>query len=148
MQTHKIDENSFAARYDELTQLYQSPKADQLIKSGKLPNEITPEFIAETIEKDRLWENAESAVSKLGLNWDPGAKTEKLMQLVEGAWREGIPASEMPSLVEAIYGDSRHEKVLEEKVAERGEFLEGKKAEGESTKRSKKEVTFFEDFNN
>ena len=115
MVSHKIDKAEFVSRYDEI---------ETLVEQGKLEEDkLTPEFVAETIVKDRLWSAVEESVNKLQIETTP----EKIMKLVELSYQEGLSPQDMGDIVDELWGVKRVRSVIDTKEKERNEFYEGSK---------------------
>lgn len=114
---HKVTQDEFVSQYDQV---------ESLIKEGKLEAEkLTPEFIVETIAKDKLWNSAESAIKEMGITLENAP--QKLMNLVETSFMQGLNPSDLPDIVSELWGSKKIQKTIETKKQERQEFYEGTK---------------------
>jgi hypothetical protein len=133
---HNISEEQFVARYEEI---------NQLVNQGKIAKEqMTPEFIAETIVKDNLWSKAAEKVQELNLSWNEQQRGEKILDLVEKAYKIGIKPNDIPDIVDELWGQKKTQAKAQQKQAQAEEFKSGKKPVPK-TSESKPEAIFFED---
>jgi hypothetical protein len=137
LSTHKIQRQEWVDTYDQL----RTAKESGALNDQKL----TPEFVAEVVQKNRIWNEAEIQLEKLGHNWDDGTKGQRLMALTEEAFKLGLTATDVAELVTELYPKGQStEQIVEEKAREREEFLEGKKP-ARRTESAAKEALFFEE---
>lgn len=130
--THKIPAQDFVSYHDQI---------EDAVRAGKLDKaKVTPEFIVETIQKDKLWEAAAPTLEASG--FDETTKAKKLLDLVETAHSHGLTPEDTAELASELWGSKKKNKVIEEKVREREEFMTGKKDSLQATPMS---ATFFED---
>lgn len=130
---HNVSEELFIARYDELEAMSQS---------GNFKQEITPEFIVESIAKDKLWEAAENKLNALNVSLPVEARGKILLDLVDNAYKLGLSEADIADAAAQIWGSRPKEEIIQEKVEQREEFLSGKKAAKKSATNS--EVWSFE----
>lgn len=137
MGTHKIQRQEWVDTYDQL----RSAKEAGALKDQKL----TPEFVAEVVQKNRIWNEAELQVEKLGHKWDDSTKSTRLMALTEEAFKLGLTSADVVELVSELYpkGQTTSE-IVEEKAKEREEFLEGKRPVRKAETHAK-EALFFDE---
>lgn len=137
MGTHKIQRQEWVDTYDQL-------RAAQ--ESGALKDQkLTPEFVAEVVQKNRIWNEAEIQLEKLGHAWDEGTKSTRLMALTEEAFKLGLTSSDVAELVAELYPKNKTtEDIVQEKAKEREEFLEGKRP-ARRTESAVKEALFFDE---
>lgn len=139
MGTHKIQRQEWVDTYDSL----RTAKESGALKDQKL----TPEFVAEVVQKNRIWNEAELQVEKLGHKWDEGTKSTRLMALTEEAFKLGLSSADVVELVGELYPKGQTtEDIVVEKAKEREEFLEGKRP-ARKTESLAKEAMFFDDIN-
>lgn len=112
----------------EMTQMYQTLTA--LAEQGKLPEgiQITPEFAAEAIMKDRYWAEAEKKLSEIGIEWPSQVKTQNFTKLVNLMFDQGMSPKETASLVDSIWGSEMAKQVIDEKTKQVEEFKTGKRS--------------------
>ena len=122
--SHQVSEDEFAARYDQIA-AYQNEMASKY--GDYQPTQITPEYVIETIEKDRLWKAAAEKLDSLDLGLDAKKRGERLMNLVENSYKVGLKAQDMAELVDELWGSIKAQKKIEEKKQKNDEFLNGKK---------------------
>lgn len=134
--SHQISESEFVTQYDKIL---------EAVSKGILTKEdLNPEFIVDTIKKDRLWNAAEKQLESLGLDWDQKTKSERLRRLVEHSHTLKLEPSLMAEMVDELWGVKKAQKKIEEKKAENKEFLSGKKDVQQVTAKSSEPV-FFDD---
>lgn len=114
--THQIGKDEFADRYSLL---------ETLVKEGKLENDkINPDFIAETILKDRLWASVSDAAKEMQIELgDAGNK--KIADLIEISFAQGLKPSDMKDIVSELWGTKKIQKAVKEKEEARTEFISG-----------------------
>lgn len=134
--SHQVSEDEFATRYDQITNMVRNGDLEQ--------SQVTPEFIIETIEKDRLWDAAASRLDSLELGIDQQARGQRLRKLVENAHQLGISAAEMPEMVDEIWGSIKAQKKVDEKRKQNDEFLHGKR-DVPQMKAQRSEALFFDE---
>lgn len=126
LQHNGIGTDAFVSRYEELLTIPQGQK-QALEAQGKMyKGKPVPEFIVETIQKDALWNEAESALESVKLNWSAEQKQQNLLQLVNDAYTHGIKPKDLPEVVSEIWGKGRAKKIVERTERERQEHYEGR----------------------
>ena len=128
--------------------MYESyqEQVSELVRNGAIDkSQATPEFIIETIQKDRLWSAANEELSKLDLPWDTQARNQKLLALVENAHHLGFKPEEMAEIVSETWGDKKALKRVQQIKDEKQEFLTGKKDVKQHQAPSRSEQVFFDD---
>jgi hypothetical protein len=134
--SHQVSEDEFVTRYDEIT---------DLVKSGSLgKNQLTPEFVIETINKDRMWNAAAQKLDSLNLGLDPQARGKQLMKLVETSFQIGLKPQDMAEIVDELWGSKKAQRKIEDKKKSNEEFLHGKR-EVTQVKPKSSEATFFDE---
>lgn len=133
---HNISHDDFVERYDALKQLV----TNQQLEGEKL----TPEFVVETIVKDKLWEAAEEKLSGLSLPWNEKEKSEKLMKLVTQAYTLGMSPESVMDTVEELWGVTAAKNKVAEKRKEQEEFKTGIKPV-ETKRAPQREALLFDD---
>lgn len=129
--SHKVSKEEFVDRYDVLS---------ELVSKGQLSkDQLTPEFVAESLTKDSYWAAAESVLQPLGVKVD----SQKMLKLVDMAYLQGLEAQDVAELAKELWAISPAKAVIEDKTAVRQEVLRGKKDIPEVPKSS--EAMFFED---
>lgn len=118
-ETHKVPEEQFLSRYDEL---------ESLQSQGKFKGEITPEFIIESIVKDKLWDAAEQKLKALNHELPIERRSKILLDLVDNAHSQGLNAKDLQDVVEELFKKPSIESQVQEKAEQRDEFLNGKKS--------------------
>lgn len=134
--THQISEDTYQARFEEL-------KA--LTAQGTFKGEITPEFISETIQKDRLWNSAAEILDTADLQFDAEKRSQALLDLVETAFIQGLGPKQVREIAEEMWGKSKKTSVIEEKVNEQEELRTGKKGTKKPEYSADNDATFFGD---
>ena len=129
--THNLDKPRFIARYDELQKLV----SDGVFK----PEQVTPDFIAETIVKDNLWESAANKIKSAGVT----VPSEKIMKLVDLAYSQGLGQEDIAEMADNLWGTVPAKQAVKEKLAQRQEVLTGKKESTPKPAVSKEEPMFF-----
>lgn len=117
--THKVSEDEFASR---LEQVKKAAAKDPSIK-------ITPEFIVDTISKDRMWDAADAKLKTLNLGWDQETTDSKLMSLVETSFVNGLSPQETAEIAMDLWGTSKpsSQQIASQKLEDKKTFLTGKK---------------------
>ena len=131
--TKEISKEAFLTRYDELI--------DGVEKGIFTQEQITPEFIAETIEKDSLWESAANALSPLGVQ----VPADKMLKLVEMAFTMGMSKQDVAEMAKEAWGTGPAKESVKAKQEDREEVLRGKKPDPLNLKQAAKEAMFFDD---
>lgn len=116
---HQVSEREFVDAYDRLENLVRAGQVD--------PKAITPEYIMQTIEVDRLWSSAADKLDSLGLDWNDQTRNENLQKLVRNAHQLGLKPADMAEMVDELWGVKKAQKKIEEKRKANQEFLSGKK---------------------
>lgn len=136
-EAHQIKQADYLDKYDLLAGLK---------KQGQLQAEVTPEFVAETIVKERVWDAIEPIVKDSAADLDDKGRTDLMMTLVNQAWTSGLTAEDMVSVVRDLYPANSKAKNLSEKVRkaeeERGERTT---SGGGATINPSTDPTFFDD---
>lgn len=134
--THELSEDEFSKTYNDV-------KA--AVKDGKIkPEQLTPEFVVEVAQKERLFDSISNSMKTLKLDLSPQQMNEKIFQLTQDAFLNGLKPSDMVELVDQVYGVKRARQVVKEKTEARNEFLTGKKPVS-SYKEPKDSPLFFDD---
>jgi hypothetical protein len=116
--SHQIDEAKFYTRVDELT---------KQVEAGQLkPEALTPEFVAETILIDRLWEPAAQKLDSLNLGWNTDKRAQVITELVQDCMKLGIKPQDVPEIVDEVYGVKKAQRKVEQKQQENKQFISGK----------------------
>lgn len=134
--THQIKEETFWERFDDL----QSLKAQ-----GKLHEKITPEFIVETLQKDRLWESAAEILENASVEMKPEQKQAALLDLVETSFAQGFSVADIKDIAERMWGQTAKASVVESKLEEQEELRTGKKGHKKPEYSGHSEAVFFDD---
>lgn len=116
---HQVSERDFVDAYDRLENLVRAGQVD--------PKAITPEYIMQTIEVDRLWSSAADKLDSLGLDWSDQTRNQNLQKLVRNAHQLGLNPQDMADMVDELWGVKKAQKKIEDKRRENQEFLSGKK---------------------
>jgi len=133
--THNVTQDQFVDRYDEI---------ESLVQQGKFKGEVTPEFIVESITKDKIWDTTESTLNALGVELPIETRSRTLLNFVNDAYSLGIyDQAEIQEMVKEIWSKPSKEELVQEKVTQREEFMEGKKPAARSSKPT--EVLLFDD---
>lgn len=135
--SHQVDDDMFESYQEQVSELVRNGAIDK--------SQATPEFIIETIQKDRLWSAANEELSKLDLPWDTQARNQKLLALVENAHHLGFKPEEMAEIVSETWGDKKALKRVQQIKDEKQEFLTGKKDVKQHHASSRSEQVFFDD---
>ncbi len=117
--------------YQEREQILQD-----LRKEGKLDKDVSPDFVASTLIKDKLWDFAESQLKTFNVQMPEAQKNEALMSLVEMSYDQGLSQKQLADVVDELWGSKAAKTVVEEKIQQRQEFMEGKKAKQSSEPKS------------
>lgn len=123
VQKYGIDESSYQERESVLKALQSE---------GRLKQEVTPEFVAETMVKDKLWDFVENQLETLNAQLPEEQKNEALMSLVEMSFEHKLNQKQLSEIVDELWGPKAAKSVVEEKIQQREEFYEGKKAKPSS----------------
>jgi hypothetical protein len=134
--SHDVSEQEFIQKYDQLEQYVN---AGQM--SGKL---VTPEYIMQSINMDKLWSAAEEKLDGLDLGWDQQTKIDNLRKLISNATKIGLKPGDMAEMVDELWGVSKARNKIQEKQKENQEFLSGKKP-AQQARAAKEEVVFFDE---
>lgn len=136
-EAHQISQTDFVSRYDEL---------ETLVKEGKLTQEITPDFVAETIVKDKLWTAMDEVLGQSAPELQGEAKATLLMDLCNEGFQKGLSAKDMKDIVQELYPSNKKAKTLSEKVRE-AERERGEKpaSRSQGTKNPATDPLFFDD---
>lgn len=130
--SHKFSKEDFANRYEEI---------ESLAKQGKFKGDITPEFVAETIVKDRLWNAAENAIRASNAELPLERRNDLILSLVDNAHSMGLAEEDIADMAKQLWGRKSQPEVIQEKIEQREEFMAGKKPVKKSSPRD--EVLFF-----
>lgn len=145
-----ISEKQFHSALEQIVSSTADPRQKAMFeREGKFAHGYpTPEFVVEVVQKEALWESASSALDGVKLDWSPQERGERLMSLVEDAFKNGISPADLPDVVSEIWGKARSKRVVERVEREREEHFEGTKPSGQSSFRhSAHEPVFFDDLN-
>lgn len=135
--SHQVSEDEFITRYDEIT---------KMVKNGDLDkSQLTPEYIVETIQKDRMWDAAAEKFDSLGLKMSDEARNEKLFKLVEKAHKIGLSAKDLPEMVDELWGSKKAQIKVETKLKGNEEFRTGKKETVPQAKQQSSAPVFFDE---
>lgn len=128
---HQVGEDDFLKRYEDLKSLKQQ---------GKIEQALTPEFIAETIVKDRHWIAAEKALSGAEVSSD------QLLDLVETSYANKLTPAQTAEIADELWGPKSRSAVVKQTADEREKFLTGKSKEETVAKKrqSQEEPLFFD----
>lgn len=133
--SYGVSKDEFLDRYDEI---------ESLVEQGKFKGDVTPEFIVESITKDRLWEAAEEKLKALNVELPVETRNQRILKMVNDAFAIGIyDQADMQEIVEKVFYKPKKEEIIQAKVEEREEFLEGKKPARKAG--PPKEVLFFDE---
>lgn len=133
---HQVSEREFVEAYDRI---------EQQAKLGRIdPKLVTPEYIMNSIEVDRLWNVASEKLGELNLGWDEKIQIEKLQKLVMNAHQLGLKPSDLPEMIDELWGVKKARNKIEERKNENKEFLTGKKPVSQAKAQSS-EPLFFEE---
>lgn len=146
LEKSQVPQDHFVSRYEELVSIPKEQK-EILQREGKLGKngQPTPEFIVETIQKDRLWSSVESALEGVKLEWNPQERAKKILNLVEDAYANGMKPSDIPEIVSEIWGKGRAKRVVERVEREREEHYSGKRDVNPAYRSSSVEPLTFDD---
>lgn len=134
--THGVSEEDFLSRYDEI---------ESLINEGKFKGDVTPEFIVETIVKDKLWNAAEQKLHGMNVKLPIEKRGQIMSKFVDDAYAIGITDVKVISeMAEQIWKTQSKEEIIQSKVDDRAEFLSGKK-ETKKVSGGPREVLFFDE---
>jgi hypothetical protein len=122
--------------YDRITKQAQYGQID--------PKLVTPEYIMDSISVDRLWNSANEKLNELDLGWPEEVRNEKLSKFVMNAHQLGFKPSELPDMIDELWGVKKARNKIEEKKKENQEFLTGKKPVSQ-VKPQSSEPLFFDD---
>lgn len=134
--SHQVSEDEFVSQYDQISKMVQSGDIDK--------SKVTPEFIVETINKDRLWSAVDSSLQNLNLPWNPEQRGQKILTLVEDAYQLGLKPEDMADMVDEIWGHKKAQKKVQQISDDRREFLSGKKDVAQVKARSEAPMFFDE----
>lgn len=116
---HQVSEREFVDAYDRL---------EARARAGQLdPKLVTPEYIMQAVEVDRLWAAASEKLEGLGLDWNDQTKNQNLQKLIKNAHQLGLKPQDMAEMVDELWGVKKAQKKIEDKRKETQEFLTGKK---------------------
>lgn len=125
---HQISESDFVDAYDRL---------EAQAKNGQIdPKLITPEYIIEAVQLDRLWGAASEKLEALELDWNQQTKIQNLQKLVTNAHQLGLKPEDMAEMVDELWGIKKAQKKIEEKKKQNQEFTSGKKEVAQVTPKS------------
>jgi hypothetical protein len=117
--SHNVSEGDFVSKYDQLAQQAQNGQLDARL--------ITPEYIMESVQVDRLWNSAAEKLESLDLGWNQETKVQQLQKLIRNAHQIGMRPEDMGDMVDELWGVSKARNKIEAKKKENQEFLSGKK---------------------
>lgn len=117
--SHQVSEDEFIDTQDKINQLVESGVFDK--------SQVNPEFVIETINKERLFSAVDSQIEALNLPWDAKQRGQKIMKFVDDAYQLGLKPADMAEMVNEIWGDKKAIKRAEQIATERKEFMTGKK---------------------
>lgn len=135
--SHQVSEDEFVQQYDQIYKMVDDKLLDK--------SQLTPEFVIETINKDRLWSAVESQLSSLNLPQEIEEKGQKIMKFVDDAYHLGLKPEDMASMVDEIWGEKKAQKKVQQITDDRREFLSGKREVTQNNKPKSAEPIFFDD---
>ena len=142
--TRAINEAEFVDYYDKLSGLADADGTIQILRQGtQVKEKLTPDLIAEVIVKDRIWDVAEDKFKELKLGWDQAQMEKTLNDLVDNAYKHGLSAADMPSVIDELWGSKKSARSIADKVKAKEEFTQPKKPM--PPKAVNQEVTFFDE---
>lgn len=133
--SHQVSEDEFISQYDQISKMIQSGEFDK--------SKVTPEYIIETIEKDRLWNAVDASLKNLNLPWSSEQRGEQILKFVDNAHHLKLKPQDMAEMVDEIWGHKKAQKKVQEISDDRREFLSGKKDAPQA--RAKTEAPMFFD---
>jgi hypothetical protein len=102
-QTHQVSETEFETAFTELTRLQ---------KEGKFKGDVTPEFVIETVRKERVWTAAESVlVGELKLNLTEPEKTSILRDLGNLALQNDLSIEDVQEIAREAWGKKKSQSI-------------------------------------
>jgi len=140
--SHQVSEEQFADRYDQVA-AYEREMAAKY--SDYKAKEITPEYVVETIQKDRIWDAAAEKLDSLQLNLSTEARDQRLLKLTEDGFKLGLSPKDVSEIIDELWGSKKTEKRIEEKTKQKDEFMRGKSDVPAATKQTKSEAVFFDE---
>lgn len=134
--SHQVSEPEFAQRFDQL---------QEAVKSGRLAKEdLNPQFIVESVVKDRMWNAAEEKLQSLNLGWPKEVASQKLFKLITEAHKMGYKPEDMAGWVDELWGVKNAQSKIAEKKKANEEFLSGKKEVAQSKPQVNQAIFFDE----
>ncbi len=137
---HEISEDEFATRYEEIASYQDRMAREHGDRYTREP--ITPELIAESILKNRLWNSADKVISSLGLNEQ--ARVNKLAEITDNAYKMGLTPAQVEELVDDVFGSGKTKRTIQKKKEQVEEFRTGRKDVSQAGS-GKSEPMFFDD---
>lgn len=135
-EAHKFTPDEFWQRYDEI---------QDLKKAGKLQDQVTPEFVAETIAKDRLWNSAAKIFDANPTSLNAEGRQRAIFDLVKVSYSQGLGEKEIAEIADELWGKTAKSKKIEAKVEEREEMRTGKKANVQPPPKNTNASAMFDD---
>lgn len=132
--SHQISEDEFLNQYDQVK---------DMVDKGEIEAQLTPEYVIETIKKDRLWKAAEEKLNELNL-LTGNERGERLLTLIEKAHALEMSPQEIAEWVDENWGTKKAQKAVEEKKKDREDFISGKK-EVAQVKQASSAPVFFDE---
>lgn len=124
----------------------QAAQVEQAIAEGYLDkSKATPEYVIETLQKERLWKAVDESLKNLNLPWSDQERNQKIFKLVDDAHKNDFKPEEMADMVSEVWGQKKITKKAEEVRQERQEFMSGKKDVAQMKTPNAKAITFFDD---
>lgn len=115
--SHQVTEDEFVNQYESIKELVQNGHIDK--------SQVTPEYVIETIQKDRIWNAVDTKMNELGVDIPQHEKGSKILNLVEHAFKLGLKPEDMGEIVQDIFSNKKAQQKVQQVQREREEFLNG-----------------------
>jgi hypothetical protein len=139
--THNLKSEEFWNHYDQIAELQ---KAGKLVGSDGKPIKVTPEFVAESVVKERLWNSAASVLDNSQLDLPIDKRAEALSDLVDACFAQGLSTKDVSEIADGLWGKGSKISAVEEKIQEQEELRTGKKSSVQAKKQDSGPVFFDE----
>jgi len=111
--SHKITQEEFQKQDQVLEEIFKKQDLDL--------KQITPEFVIETIEKDKLWFASHSVFESL----QHQMSQQDMVSFVDKAFASGLEVEDIPDVIDGLYGKGRAKQIAEQKQKQAQEFKTG-----------------------
>lgn len=141
--THQVSSDDFWKQYDQIVSIKEAGK---LMGADGKPIKVTPEFVAETVVKERLWNSAAGILDNTQSDMTAEKRSEVLSDLVDASYAQGLSAKQIGEIADELWGQKSKVSAIEDKVQEQEEMRTGKKSKTQASAKESGPVFFDELF--